>query len=266
MARRTSSSDDAAPQAQLPASIEMAWGVRDRASRGPKPALRLESVVDAGCRVAETEGIDAVSMGRVAAELGVSTMSLYRYVAAKGELLALMVDAAYGLPPPPTAYRDWRSGMREWACHERAAIMAHPWVLKVPIVGPPVTPNQMAWLEAGLTSLAATSLSEADKMSTILLVSSFVRAEAVLAVEIATAAATAGSAPGDLAPAYRRMLTRLAAREKFPALYRVIDAGVLDADDEPGEEFDFGIDRILDGIRLLVEGGTSRPRRSRPTG
>jgi AcrR family transcriptional regulator len=79
----------------LPASIEAAWGVRTRPGKGPRPALSLERIVAAAVRVAAVGGLAAVSMGRVAADLGVSTMSLYRYVGSKDELLALMADLAY---------------------------------------------------------------------------------------------------------------------------------------------------------------------------
>src|SRR5215469_11704523 len=83
----------------LPAGLEAAWGLRGRPHKGPRPGLSLERIVAAAVRVADAEGLAAVSMSRVAAELGAAPMSLYRYVAAKGELLTLMVDAAYGPAP-----------------------------------------------------------------------------------------------------------------------------------------------------------------------
>src|SRR3979490_2569423 len=81
---------------ELPASIEAAWGLRDRTHKGPKPGLSLGRIVEAGVKVAESEGLAAVSMSRIAAQLGSAPMSLYRYVSAKDELLALMVDSVYG--------------------------------------------------------------------------------------------------------------------------------------------------------------------------
>ncbi|PZF90627.1 TetR/AcrR family transcriptional regulator, partial [Micromonospora deserti] len=87
------------PDIDLPESVEIAWGLRERPGKGPRRSLTLEQVVAAGIRVAETEGLPAVSMSRVAGELGVATMSLYRYVSAKSDLLELMADAAYGDPP-----------------------------------------------------------------------------------------------------------------------------------------------------------------------
>src|SRR5580704_16646129 len=81
--------------AGIPDSIAAAWGVRERPHKGPKPALSLPRIVDAAVRIADAEGLDAVSMGRVAVKLGTAPMSLYRHVSAKEELLRLMVDAAW---------------------------------------------------------------------------------------------------------------------------------------------------------------------------
>ena len=78
--------------------------------------------MDAAIRVADTEGLDAVSMGRVAAELGAAPMSLYRHVSAKEELLTPMVDAAWGDSPDPLAAGEgWRVGLSRWAWALRAA-------------------------------------------------------------------------------------------------------------------------------------------------
>src|SRR5262249_57886402 len=76
----------------LPGSIEASWGLRERPTKGPKPGLTIPRLVDAGVGIAREEGLAAVSMARVAKALGASTMALYRYVAAKDELLDLMAD------------------------------------------------------------------------------------------------------------------------------------------------------------------------------
>src|ERR1700761_8384639 len=85
-----------AAEAELPATVAAAWGGRERSQKGPKPTLSLTRIVDAGVRVADSEGLDAVSMGRVAALLDTAPMSLYRHVSSKDELVKLMVDAALG--------------------------------------------------------------------------------------------------------------------------------------------------------------------------
>jgi AcrR family transcriptional regulator len=237
----------------LPASIEAAWGLRARPQKGPKPGLTLERIVAAGVTIAATEGLGAVSMSRVAAELGSSAMSLYRYVAAKDELLALMVDAASGTPPPAEPGEGWRSGLSRWAWAYLDVLRRHPWVLRIPISGPPATPHQVAWMEAALRSMRDTALAEAEKLSVLLLLSGYVRNEATLELDLATAFQAAGTAePAAVMPGYGRMLAMLTDAERFPALHAVIAAGVFDQDDHPDTEFVFGLDRLLDGVEALV--------------
>jgi AcrR family transcriptional regulator len=233
----------------IPPSIELAWGLRDRGRRGPKPGLTLERIVAAGIKVALTEGIGALSMARVASELGVGTMSLYRYVAAKDELLTLMVDAALAAPPSAAEGEgeDWRSGLTRWAVGLRDAYRRHPWSLRVPISAPPLGPNNVAWLEQALRSLADTPLSEQEKLSCILLISGFVRNDAMLTADFAAAAAGEPVMPG-----YGRVLAHLTDAEHFPALHAAIASGALDDEDDIDAEFNFGLGRILDGIEALI--------------
>ncbi len=237
----------------LPASIEAAWGVRARPNKGPRPGLSMERIVEAALKVADADGLAAVSMGRVASDLGVSTMSLYRYVAAKDELLELMVDAALGPPPAaPAPEEGWRAGLSRWAWAELAVYRRHPWGLRVPISGPPTTPNQIAWLEQGLRCLGDTGLAESEKLSVILLISGFVRNWATLAADISEAARASGSTGQDIMPSYGRLLARLTDAQRFPALHAVIAAAVFDEPDDMDAEFVFGLQRVLDGIDALV--------------
>jgi AcrR family transcriptional regulator len=233
----------------IPPSVELAWGLREQGSRGPKRGLTLERIVDAGITIAGREGLDALSMARVARELGVGTMSLYRYVSAKDELLTLMVDAALGTPrQPDRSDEDWRAGLTRWAVGVREAYRRHPWALRVPITAPPLGPNNVAWLESALQSLATTSLSEQQKLSTVLLVSGFVRNESTLTADFAAA-----SAGQQVVPGYGAVLTRLTDPAGFPALHRAIASGALDDDDDLDQEFTFGLQRILDGVEVLIE-------------
>jgi AcrR family transcriptional regulator len=233
----------------LPASIEAAWGIRPRPNKGPKPGLSLDRIVAAAVKVAASEGLAAVSMSRVAGELGASAMSLYRYVASKDELLALMVDAALGPPPPAPPGEDWRAGLSRWAWGYHDALRRHPWALQVPIGGPPTTPNGIAWMEDGLAALAGTGLEEGEKLGVILLLSGYVRNEATLAADIAAAAATSGS---EVMPAWSSLIRRLTDAERFPALHAALASGALDQDDDPDDEFEFGLERVLDGVEVLV--------------
>jgi AcrR family transcriptional regulator len=234
----------------LPASIAAAWGIRGRPAKGPKPALDLERIARAGVQVAAAEGLGAVSMSRVAAELGASTMSLYRYVAAKEELLSLMVDLALGdVPAEPPPDGGWRPGLVRWAWRYHDALRRHPWVLGVPISGPPITPNQVRWLEDGLAALGASGLAEHEKLSVILLVSGFVRNEATLAADLAAGAAATGE---EIMPAWSRLLRRMTDPERFPALHAALGSEAFAYDDDMDDEFAFGLERILDGVEVLI--------------
>jgi len=238
--------------------VAAAWGLRTPSGRGPRPGLTLERIVAAGVRIASAEGIGAVSMGRVAHELGAATMALYRHVAAKDELLALMVDAAFREPPPaPTA--GWRPALAAWAAAHLAVLRRYPWVVRVPIGGPPLLPNLVAWFEAGLAGLARTNLTESEKVSVLLLVNGFVRNEATLGADLRASADARGASPRDAGAIYGRLLGGLVDRERHPALSAVLAARVFDGPDDDGDAgFAFGLERILDGVAVLVR----RPARA----
>jgi AcrR family transcriptional regulator len=246
-------------RADLPDTVAVAWGVRGRPHKGPKPGLSLERIVAAAIKVADAEGLAAVSMSRVATELGTAPMSLYRYIAAKDELLALMVDAAYGPPPsgplpsgPAAEDTGWQAGLSRWAWAMRAGIQRHPWVLRIPISGLPTLPNEVAWFEEGLRSLQDTGLEENQKASAILLVSGYVRNAASIDADIEAAIRASGKTPDEWMSSYARTITQLADPQRFPALTKFMASGVFERSDPPDDEFAFGLDRVLDGLGALI--------------
>jgi AcrR family transcriptional regulator len=237
---------------ELPAGIAAAWGVADLVTRGPKPRLSLERIVAAGVDVADARGLGAVSMSQVAHELGSSAMSLYRYVGAKEELLALMADAALGPVPPAAPGEDWRAGLGRWAWGSVAAMRAHPWATQVPIAGPPLAPNTIAWLEDALWSLRDTGLAEAEKASIVMMLSGYARNHVTLMADVQAHFLEPADTPHEAMRSYGRTLRRLTDADRFPALHAVLDAGVFDRADPPDEEFAFGLERILDGVGALI--------------
>ena len=131
--------------------------------------------------IADADGITAVSMSGVAARLGFTTMSLYRYVTAKDDLLVLMNEEGVGLPPDHDAIDDdWRTGLQRWLAALKDAYAAHPWLLDIPIIGIPVTPNNLAWLDWGLRILQVTSLTPDQALSIVLMLSGMGRWEATI--------------------------------------------------------------------------------------
>ena len=191
--------------------------------------------------------------GDAEGQLGASTMSLYRYVTAKDELLDLMTDAAAGTPPAVSPDDGWRDGLSRWAWGMRDMYYRNPWVLHIPIRGLPITPNQVAWFETGLSCLASTSLTEDEKASSVLLVSNYTRSEAMMGADLGAAVQASGTSPQEWMAHYGRLLTTLADPQRYPAIGKVVADGVFDVADPPEKEFSFGLERILDGIEVLVQ-------------
>jgi AcrR family transcriptional regulator len=250
---------DENPTIGLPPGIDLLWGLRKRSRRGPKPGLSLDLIVTTAITVADAEGLGPLSMSRLAEELGFTTMSLYRYVASKDELLMLMLNAAGSAvldeqsADPPSAEKGWRPGLERWCRVALGLYHRHPWILQVPISGPPLDPGSLGWMEYGLRTMAGTGLTEAEKVNVILLLTALARHQGRLEWELAQGAKAAIEAGGP-PPSYGQMLRTLLDRGRYPALYAVIDSGAFD--DEEGydsdEDFTFALARTLDGIEALI--------------
>ncbi len=233
----------------LSPGIAAAWGVKPPPAKGPRPGLTLERIVATAVAVADAEGLDAVSMNRVAKELHTGAMSLYRYVASKDELLALMVDAALGEVPPAPAGGGWRPRLERWARTTMEAMWRHPWTVNAPIAGPPLAPHAVAWFEDALAALDGTGLEPGEKPSVVLMLSGYVTNHVTVMSQVAESFLKEGDAA---MRGYADTLRALTDAERFPALHAVLAAGVFDRADPPDEEFAFGLERILDGMEALI--------------
>jgi AcrR family transcriptional regulator len=245
----------------LPPGLDLLWGRRSRGKRGPRAGLSADAIVAAAMRVADAEGLEAVSMARVAHELGFTTMSLYRHVASKEELLQLMWNgSALGAEHLVIEGDDWRSRLRTWAVIQRDMIDRHPWITQMPMAAPPAAPNSMHFVEHGLATLDETGLDDADKLRIIGLLSSYTLSEARMANDAARAAAAAAreaAAAGSSGPAgppvpYEAVLRELLDEQTYPRLYRIAWRPAA-APVSERDEFMFGIERILDGVAALID-------------
>jgi AcrR family transcriptional regulator len=252
----------------LPPGVDLLWGRRERGRRGPKPGLSIDAIVETAIRVGDAEGLDAVSMARVAKELGFTTMSLYRYVASKDELLQLMWNAsAQGAEVLVLQGDDWRSRLRDWAIIQRDMIDRHPWITQMPMAAPPMAPNSLHFVERGLETFDGTGLADADKMRIIGLLSSYTLSEARMAYDAARARAAAPPKaspteddPGANPPgSFESLLRLLVDAQTYPRLHRIAwsaeDHGAATAVSER-EEFLFGVERILDSVQVLIDRNT----------
>ena len=243
----------------LPPGLDLLWGRRERGKRGPRPGMTADGIVSAAIRVADTEGIEAVSMARVAKELGFTTMSLYRHVASKEELLQLMWDAsATGAEGLVLEGDGWRARLRFWAVVQRDLLDVHPWITQMPMAAPPLAPNSMHFLERGLEALDDTGMREKDKLSVLGMISFYTLSDARVANDAARAvkkAMESGQSPDAtmMMVSYEALLRELIDEQAFPRLYRLAWSADADQPDDPRAEFLFGLDLILDGVQVLID-------------
>ncbi|GIE88817.1 TetR/AcrR family transcriptional regulator [Actinoplanes regularis] len=210
--------------------MDFLWQERPGGKRGPKPALTLEAIADAAIAVADAEGLAAVSMQRVAADVGYTKMALYRYLPGKSELVAVMLERAMSAPPDLSA-GDWRATLTLWAERLFALYREHPWALDVTAGNRPVGPNELGWMEVALARLPE-GLSGAERMDLIAVIAGHVRSIVVQ--------------PGESG-----LLTAFAEHaERFPAISAALaDIAVRGGQDQA---LSFGLERILDGLEMLI--------------
>ena len=231
----------------VPRAVRALWGPADAPRRGPKPAMTVLQIAGAAVAIGDADGLDGVSMASVAKRLGFSTMSLYRYVDTKDDLLQVMLDAAYG-PVDLSPVGEWRADTSSWARALLERCVAHPWVVEVRMSSPPLTPNSVAWMDAGLRALGTSGLPPQQVASSLLMVDSYVRGHVRLQREFS---------PEGL----RTWSTRLRSvidPDATPAVWRALQADVFDdaPTDQPwpADDFVFGLDIVLGGIERLLPG------------
>ncbi len=251
----------------LPPGLDLLWGRREAGQRGPKRGLSVDAIVQAAIEVGDAEGLGAVSMARVAKELGFTTMSLYRYVSSKDELLQLMWNAsAQGAEELVLEGDGWRPRLRMWATIQREMIDRHPWITQMPMAAPPLAPNSLTFVERGLETLDGTGLTDSDKLRVIGLLSSYTLSEARMAHDAARAAAEAASAGGKTSWSFEALLRELVDEQTYPLLHQIAwsaEIGGSPSGFDEHEEFMFGVDRILDGTQVLIDQVRKSKRRPR---
>jgi AcrR family transcriptional regulator len=237
--------DAGADRPPLSRAIELMWGLAQAGTRGPRRGLSLEQIVDTAIELADEEGFEALSMTRVAERLGFTAMSLYRYVDSKATLLEVALDRVVGRPPEIPPGTPWREALELWARAEHQIISRHTGWLNVRMSAPPLGPNNMAWLEAGLAALGQTRVPEPLKLQLVMNLSLYVIGRARMAEEIK--AAEEGS-EGDWG-----IIDRLDPG-RFPALTAAVRSQAFEQDDQQWATlfFDTGLELLLDGYERLI--------------
>jgi AcrR family transcriptional regulator len=242
-------------------SLELLWGIHERPTRGPKARLTVAEITQAAIKGADADGLTALSMRRVADQLGVSTMSLYTYVPGKAELMDLMVDAVFG----ETERRahpagDWRSALETIARQNAALYHRHPWLLHVATARPPLGPNAIAKYEYELQAIDGIGLTDVEMDSVLTLILGYVHGAVRGAIDAAQAVHRTGMTDQQWWEANGPLLAKILDADRYPVATRVGTAAgqEFNAAYDPEHAFEFGLKRVLDGIEALVRSRTER--------
>lgn len=241
-------------------TMALLWGLRKKPTRGPKQGLSVEEIVRAGIAAADEEGLAALSMRRVAERLGVTAMSLYTYVPGKAELIDVMLDTVVG--ETVEAHGDgndaggvWRENLESVARGNWDLYHRHPWMLQVSATSrPPLGPNAVAKYDQELRAVDGVGLSEVEMDSVVSLLAGYVQGAARASVEASQAEQRTGITDDEWWSANAPLLEKVFDPDRYPTAARVgpVAGAAYEAAYDPDFAFEFGLQRVLDGVEALV--------------
>jgi AcrR family transcriptional regulator len=234
--------------------LAVIWMRPQRPARGPRPTHSRDEITTAAIRIADAEGIEAVSMRRVAAELGTGATSLYRYVSRKEDLFDLMVDAVLGEDGPagrPSG--DWRADLLGIAHRTRATILRHPWMAALASDRTTLGPNALDAAEHALSVVDGLGL-DIDEMLVVLgTLQAFVRGYVVSELAEQEAMRRSGLDRDRWMQAHSPYIRTILESGRHPRVARVvIDATAPHDADRAERGFALGLERLLEGFAAAL--------------
>lgn len=223
-------------------------------SRGPKQKTSVDEIVKTAITLADEEGLEAVSMRRVADMLGLSTMSLYTYVPGKAELIELMFDSVAAETPRDEHATAVRDRLENIARQQWAEFGRHPWLLQVDSSRPPLGPGISDRYEWQLAAVEGLGLSDLEMDQALTLLVSFVAGPARAARDAQRTKESSGMSDREWWEINAPLLEEVMDGARFPLSGRVgQNVGELyDGASAPTLSFEFGLARVLDGIEQLI--------------
>lgn len=244
---------------ELPRALAVAWGMYEAPARGPKREMSHERIVEAAIEIADRDGLGAVTMARVAEALGFTTMSLYRYLAGKDELLALMQDEAGWFDGALAVDADdWQQGLRDFAAIVTTVYRRHPWLVDLPTsVTQVLMPNSLTVADAAMRAMRTLPLPPPERQGVLLLVTLVVRA--FIGMQRDLVQQGQDYPPG---PATVDLMNEVVTTARFPDLAPMVRSGLylgLDASDDV-DDLQYALDVVLEGLagragRFAASGG-----------
>lgn len=211
-----------------------------------RAALNVDRIVDAAVQVADRGGLDAVSMRNVGKELGVEAMSLYHHLAGKEQLLDAMADRIFTLIELPRAAAPWRAAMAERAGSARAAIAAHPWALGLIESRRTPGPALLAHHDAVLGCLRSNGFPVELATHAFSAIDAYVHGFVLTELSLPFA-------EGEDVEAFAGQIEHLLDGERHAHLIEMLSVQVTGGNFDYGDEFDFGLGLILDGLAAALD-------------
>jgi AcrR family transcriptional regulator len=238
------------------AAADLVWARAERPPRGRARGLGRERIVHAAIAIADREGLDALTMRRVAGELGAGTMSLYWYVRSKDELIELMRDEVAGELTLKEASGDWRADLERFARDLRASFLRHPWLASVLVGLPPIGPNSLRQDELALAVVGDLGLDVQTQVAIPAAVYSFVVGFVLRELDEQEVRRRTGASEQEWLASVAPYLERTLATGRYPNLQRVTAAG---GDGDADLAFELTLSLVLDGIAARI--AAARPSR-----
>lgn len=239
-------------------TLELMWGRAPAPKRGPKSRVEVAELVAAAVAIADAEGIGAVSTRRVAEAVGISPMSFYTHIPDKAVLLDLMLDAVAtgqaGEVTPEFHPANWRANVTLVARSFRGFYIAHPWALQIGTHRPVLGPNTIRAYDNFLTVFDGLGLGEVEMDLCVILVANYVHGAVRDVVRAKMVKAQTGMSDDEWWHTIEPFLSTMDF-SPYPVASRVgAVVGELYGLGDHELAFDFGLERILDGLERLIEG------------
>ncbi|GAB2992959.1 TetR/AcrR family transcriptional regulator [Streptomyces pseudoechinosporeus] len=245
----STSGPDTSGSGDIVRTLELLWDTGRRPSRGPKPGLTLDRIVEAAIGLADAEGLEAVSMRRLSTELGTGTMSLYRYVPGKGELLDLMLDRVHRPAGDDSVFGEgWRAALETMARETLALYRRHPWLLQVNQSRPVLGPSAVEGMEKVLVRIKPTGLSDPELISAIVMIDGYVVGAARTQLYEKEAERKSGLTDTEFWSAQAPVLEKVMTSGRYPVLASLGEETFGSGFDH----FEFGLQRMLDGLESFI--------------
>ena len=209
--------------------------------------LNLERTLQVALVIADDEGLDAVTMRRLARELGVEAASLYHHVKGKNQILDGLVEVVAAEIEPPMPSTDWRAAIAQRAHNTRAGLRRHPWAVSLMASRTTPGPATLGLLETGIRCFREDGFSVSQAAHAISVVDSYVHGFVLQEVNLPF------RDESELAAMTGAIMKTFPA-SKFPYLFELTVQYVLQPGYDYGKEFDTGLKVVLDGVaEMLIE-------------